>query len=180
MRKRRQFSRSADRPFRWNHRINAARERSAERFNHHRPHAAESFCEGVRAEQQHGPGFEFTERRAAAAGVTAHQVGLQRTNLVARNPRRSHLAETGVYSVGRSFRSHRAFDHGARCVNPFKRRQRERVFQRRRTLRRRARRASNRSPVSSIVAFISSRLSTVFVSPIPSIVFLKLSRSDGR
>ena len=102
--------------------MHAAIEHRDKRFRDHGPDAGESLGDGVGPQREHRARRVFAKRRADAARVTAHQIELELADFVARDTRRSHLAEAGVHAVYRGAGLNQPLDHGAGRVHSFARR----------------------------------------------------------
>src|SRR5690242_3615919 len=97
--------------------MNASVEHGAQRFDHGGTDAAQTFGEGIGAQQDHSAGFGFAEQRADSSSMRADEIHLELADLLGRDADRGKLAESGSNPVGRFAGGDDAIDDGTRSLH---------------------------------------------------------------
>ncbi len=101
MGERRQIAARPDRPFPGHDGQHVTGEHRHQPLDNQRPHAALAKGQGVGAKNQEGAHDGRFERRSDAGGMAAHEVQLQRRDLVGGDPAVGEMAEAGRDAVDR-------------------------------------------------------------------------------
>ena len=117
MRERREIAGGADRALARHHRIDPGIDELQQALDHERAHAGKSAREARGLQHQDEPHRGIRKRRADTRGMRAHEIELERRELVVGDPRLRELAEAGIDSVERFARLEPRANRGERLLD---------------------------------------------------------------